>query len=222
MAKTTKTKARTAPPSGSVEERRRLDAIETRQNETDRKIDALAGEVSGIGSKIDEMIAAMQAPGLIDRSRHDARELDGAYRDEVVTAETDEDGDTILARPGPQMDPSNPHAQKLLDYERFLQEPVEIEILSTGAKDEDPVIEIGVNGRYEVLARGQRKTVARKFVEQLYRMKSTTYRNEEYIRSDGARDVRWPSATGLRYPFVVHHDPNPRGPAWARQIVASS
>jgi len=218
MAKTTTTKARTKP--GVSADKRRVDALEARQNETDGKIDALAGEVAGVGSKIDQLLAAMQAPGVIDRSRVDARELDGAHREGVVTADTDEDGDTVLVRPG-MTDIENPNAQKLLEYERFLQEPIEIEILSTGAQNEDPVVEIGVNGRTEILARGQRKTVARKFVEQLFRMRSTTFRNEEYVRNDGARDVRWPSSTGLRYPFVVHHDPNPRGPAWARKIVAS-
>lgn len=213
----------TKKATGREIDQARLDALEARQAETDEKIDALTESVSGVGSKLDQILSAMQAPGAISRARVDVRELGGTdSEDGAVTAETDPFGDTILVRPTPNVDPDHPRAKEHLEYEQFLNEPVTIVVLEGSEPSDDPIVELGVNGKRVVIMRGQKTTVPRKYVEQLMRMRTTSYRNEEFVRNDGVRDVRWPSRTGLRYPFQVISDPNPRGAEWLQKIARAA
>jgi hypothetical protein len=125
---------------------------------------------------------------------------------EQTTVETVTDG--VLAK------------QKKLEIEAFMNEPVTIRIHTTSEKNAEPVFPIRVNGREEFFARGQTKTVARRFVYGLAMARPTSYRNEEYRTADGSQSYRWPSSTGLRYGFEVVQD-TPKGIAWLNEVLAS-
>jgi hypothetical protein len=104
----------------------------------------------------------------------------------------------------------------------FAEEMVTVTVHPTSDKFASLIVPIWVNGRVQCFKRGESITVKRKYVEGLARCKPTNYRNEEYVNSDGDKAFRWPSTTGLMYPFQVDRDDNPNGPAWLRKILAEA
>lgn len=103
---------------------------------------------------------------------------------------------------------------------KFDEEPVTVHIHETSDEQADANFSISVGGKSEVFFRGETKTVQRKFVEGLCRAKPVGFRWEEYTRNDGSRAVRYPSRTGLRYPFSIIKDANPRGgQEWANRLI---
>jgi hypothetical protein len=103
---------------------------------------------------------------------------------------------------------------------KFMEEPVTVEIAELSDENADMGFVIEVNGRKEVFRQGERKTVRRVFVEGLARAKKTGYRNQLVVdRSTGEQTYEYPAKTGLRYPFSVVHDPNPKGGAWLKAVL---
>jgi|3_EtaG_2_1085321.scaffolds.fasta_scaffold00929_4 hypothetical protein len=105
--------------------------------------------------------------------------------------------------------------------EEFNHEPVVIRVHDTAEKQADRAFIVSVNGQKETFIRGQLKTVARYFVEALTRAKPVHYENQPFTDGDGARSVRYVAHRGLRYPFEVVEDRNPRGKAWLAECLAA-
>ena len=133
-------------------------------------------------------------------------------------------GEAVLDKPeiqvveGP-MDAAKKHKADIL---AFMNEPVLVEVATTTDKYEPQFVQLWNDGRIQVIPRGIPTTVKRKYVEVLARMKTDTFRNEEYRDPDGNNSVRWPKTTGLRYPFAVIQDDNPKGMAWLRSIPSAA
>lgn len=108
----------------------------------------------------------------------------------------------------------------LLEHEKFLNEQVEVYIHPTSEKNADRAFTISVNGVSELFLRGQKRHVKRRFVFGLATARPTTYSNEEYTDVNGARAYRWPTYTGLRYPFSVIND-TVKGVEWLDQVMKS-
>ena len=108
------------------------------------------------------------------------------------------------------------HAKMLM----FMAEPVTVEIHEVADEHAEQGFVIMVNGENEVFRRGEIKTVKRYFVEGLARARKTGYRNVEQINPHtGVREFVYPSMTGLRYPFSVTDDRNPRGRDWLKHTL---
>lgn len=104
--------------------------------------------------------------------------------------------------------------------EAFLHEKVKVQIQDVDDPQADPRFVIAVNGRKQIFERGREYLVPRYIVEGLARAKPIGYKNEEYTKQDGVRDVRWPAKRGLRYPFSVMEDPSgERGREWLRNVL---
>jgi hypothetical protein len=204
---------------GAAESDPSIQALAVQVAASEQKIDHLASTMLDLTSKLGQLIDNRQAPAVVDRSRVDSRELEGAEMSGLVTGKEDS---AELVHITPDVDPENPFTKSRLEYERFMAEKVTIKILSSGGANEDPVVELSVNGRAVLFVRDVEKTVPRRYLEQLARLKKTNYANEEFVRADGARDVHWPSRTGNRYAFQVLHDPNPKGREWLDRIQKSS
>jgi hypothetical protein len=130
-------------------------------------------------------------------------------------------GAAVLEQPEIQV-VDGPKALELASELAFMEEPVAVTVHQHNGQNPEPVVPIWVNGRCQVFPRGQSITVKRKFVEGLARAKPTTYRNEEYVNQEGDKAFRYPTATGLRYPFQIDRDDNPRGADWIRKILAEA
>jgi hypothetical protein len=103
----------------------------------------------------------------------------------------------------------------------FMEELVEVEIHTTADPTAEQIFEVGNNGNIELFKRGERKTVKRKFVNELATRKVTTFTQERRRneRTGVMEDVQIPH-TSLRYPFSVTHDDHPRGRDWLRATLA--
>ena len=108
------------------------------------------------------------------------------------------------------------HAKMLM----FMVEPVTVEIHDVADEHAEPAFVIMVNGENETFRRGEIKTVKRYFVEGLARARKTGYRNVEQVnRHTGQKEYVYPAMTGLRYPFSVTDDRNPRGRDWLKHTL---
>ena len=102
----------------------------------------------------------------------------------------------------------------------FMDEIVEVEVHTSTDESEPQFVQLWNDGRSQVIPRGIPTPVKRKYVEVLARLKANKFRNEEFRDPAGNESVRWPKTTGLRYPFNVVTDPNPRGRSWLRGVLA--
>ena len=106
------------------------------------------------------------------------------------------------------------------DMEAFMNEPVTIVVMSSGAENETNMVQVGVNGVTQFIRRDEPITVKRKYVERLARCKPTDFNQ---ALDDSRGEVSFNILTrrhALKYPFTVIEDKNPRGSGWLRNILA--
>lgn len=133
-------------------------------------------------------------------------------------AEFKEDG--VLATQGFETVPAINGKKAKLDALAFYNEPVTVHIADAYDENADSNFAVWVNGIPEVFWRGQEKTVKRMYVEGLARAKPVGFTSQEYMMDNGAKAYRYPSRTGMRYPFSVVEDKNPIGREWLRGVQA--
>lgn len=115
--------------------------------------------------------------------------------------------------------------QKNLDYKieaaalAFNEELLDVEILENDNPHAEQVIELGVNGVSQFMMRGKKQTIKRKFVESLARAKTESISTPIYKDATGADATKIVKTQGLRYPFKVTKDANPRGQEWLEAIL---
>lgn len=109
--------------------------------------------------------------------------------------------------------------QKWLDDMAFANEIVTVMVHESTDKFSDPFPKVSVNGRNQYFVRGNEQQVKRYVVEKLARLKLTTYDSTKSKDVDGEDVYRYPTHTGLLYPFVVIGD-SAKGDAWLKKIRA--
>ena len=118
------------------------------------------------------------------------------------------------------LDPNSAEFKGKAEMLRFMEEPVRVRIHTTNEKHADPNFSISVNGKTEVFFRGHDKVVPRYIVEGLARAKPVHYESEERRADEGFENrYRYPARRGLRYPFEVIEDRNPRGRDWLKGVL---
>jgi hypothetical protein len=103
---------------------------------------------------------------------------------------------------------------------QFMEEPVTIRIATSTDKNAEQVFELTINGRNEFFRRGETKTVARKYVDLLARLKVTSYTQNEVVNAEGEKQFVNVPHTGLKYDFAKIADANPMGDDWLRATLA--
>lgn len=100
----------------------------------------------------------------------------------------------------------------------FLEEFLIIRIHETGNLNDEPIVQLGVNGRQVFIKRGVDSIVRRKYVEMLLRAKPENLQTR--IERDGQGNPRnfIDKTRALKYPFSIVRDDNPMGRAWERKI----
>jgi hypothetical protein len=103
----------------------------------------------------------------------------------------------------------------------FMEELVTVVVHKSHEKNAEAVVTIWNDGRSQPFVRGVPNMVKRKFVECLARAKLTVFDQDVHVdRSTGEGVNRMIPNTGLKYPFDVIQDKNPRGRAWLQSILA--
>lgn len=117
--------------------------------------------------------------------------------------------------------PPGKKSKKWMEDMAFANEMVLVRVHEDTNKYANPFPEIWVNGRVQRFVRGHEQTVRRCYVEKLARLKLTTFDNLKTKDVDGEDVYRYPSHTGLLYPFVVIGD-SPKGDRWLKDILAEA
>ena len=99
--------------------------------------------------------------------------------------------------------------------EAFMNEMVEVTVLSTGSDNEEPHFIVNVNGRNQAFIRDTPVTCKRMFLEVLARCKQTTYKQVQNPFEIERYDMQ--EKTSFVYPFTVF-DQNPKGRAWLKAV----
>lgn len=102
----------------------------------------------------------------------------------------------------------------------FMEEPVMVRLATTTDPNAERFPHVGVNGVNQFFERGKPQVVKRKFVEALARSKPVTVKTLDAKDFDGNDTKVIEKTTGIRYPFEVLRDDNPRGPAWLSKVLA--
>jgi len=105
------------------------------------------------------------------------------------------------------------------DLEAFMEETLTVVVMSSGDENDLEMVKVGVNGVNQFFMRDRPQEVKRKYVERLARCKKTDF-NQTLDDRLGEAMNSLQRRHALRFPFTVIHDPNPRGPAWLKQILA--
>lgn len=103
----------------------------------------------------------------------------------------------------------------------FMEEPVDIMVHETTDPNEQMLVDVYCNGIPQRFIRGQVQTVKRKYVEILARAKQTSISTKTVTTTDDVIN-RIDKHTALRYPFSIVSDPNPKGAAWLKSVLAAA
>ena len=103
--------------------------------------------------------------------------------------------------------------------EAFYEEEVEVVISESDNPLAEQLIQFGVNGVNQYFIRGVPVVVKRKFVEGLCRARPETISTHEFTDMNGNRSTRVIKTPGLKYPFRVLRDSNPRGREWLETLL---
>lgn len=180
--------------------------METNQNSIMEAINAIAS-----GGK---STRAMDNPTHFNVDRIEAAEENLGQ----AVSLTDEDN-TFIA--GTKYDDvESPSFQNKMALEAFMNESVCVHIQEAMTDENVAMFDVGVNGKTVIFRYGETKIVPRYIVEGLARARPVHYGNERYRKSDGSDGVKNPASRGLRYPFTVEQDLNPRGGQWLREILS--
>lgn len=120
-----------------------------------------------------------------------------------------------------KVEPPEGKSVKWMEDMAFANEEVTVMIHESTDKNANPFPEVWVNGRVQRFVRGHEQKVRRCYVEKLARMKQTTYDSLKTKDVDGEDVYRYPSHTGLVFPFVVIGD-SEKGKVWLKSILAEA
>lgn len=107
------------------------------------------------------------------------------------------------------------------DLEAFMNEVLTIVVYEDNVEGSLPIVEPIVKGMKQVIVRGANSKVRRKYVEALARSRTTKFDQVQRDMTDRSSMAMKPKSR-MTYPFSVIHDPNPRGPAWLKAILAEA
>ena len=110
-----------------------------------------------------------------------------------------------------------PVSKEKLDALKFNEDVLTILVHDTTNPADEPIVEVWNDGTPQRFQRGKEQQVKRKYVEVLARAKNTTYTQRKLPDNAGYQNI---PHTALRYPFSVVSDPNPRGAAWLKALLA--
>lgn len=196
------------------------DALKGENDSLKKTTEEMQDEIERLNGLVNTAYIQSHEPGRMEPMEQQMPEGMMEVKGETVLTENGLQGESEIIEASRIGNVDAPEFTEKMAYEQFMREPVTVHIHSTNEENPQEVFEISVNGRAEVFKREETKTVMRMYVEGLARAKPIRYKNVEYTDANGVRGVKWPSTTGLRYPFSIIQDANPNGHAWLKAILA--
>ena len=131
------------------------------------------------------------------------------------------DIDSIIVNGPPPIEVASESALKggTMELEKFMSEVLEVHLHEPAHENEPTLAWVGVNGDALWLARGGTYQLKRYHVEALVHGKTGRIAQKRHIAPDGSQSYINSEVLNIAYPFTVISDPNPRGPAWLRNLM---
>lgn len=124
-----------------------------------------------------------------------------------------------IGDPGPIEKVSESNFVAEAELEQFMNEVLTVVVADSTEDGALDIICPSVNGVNQPIIRGHEQKVRRKYVEALARSRITKY-TQRVIDPTRPDNIQMQERTSLTYPFTVVHDPNPKGRAWLKGILA--
>jgi hypothetical protein len=126
-------------------------------------------------------------------------------------------GGARLLKPGVEVI-DGPRALKKADEVAFMNETIEIVISESDNPNAENPVPVSVNGRGGFIFRGEQTLVRRCYVERLARAKTDNFK-QNLNEVDPEKFNILKMMRGLKYPFTVTQDKNPRGRDWLIKVL---
>lgn len=101
----------------------------------------------------------------------------------------------------------------------FMEEYIDILVAESSNPNDQPMVPLWVNGRSQVLFRGEVTRVKRYFADRLGRARNEDVKVSVAKNADGEVVNRTSKPTALAFPFSVVEDRNPLGKAWLAKLM---
>lgn len=108
-----------------------------------------------------------------------------------------------------------------IEFERFMHDMILVHIQEAPTENDPQYCEVTVNGDRRTIPRGSDARIPRKHVAVLAQAKGFRVAQEKVQNPDGSQSFREKVIASLAYPFQVLEDPNPKGRAWLKQLLAN-
>lgn len=221
----------------------RLDALEQGlgdlQANVDAKMDSILAAVQGIQApapetanpgepEVHENVAAQAyadaAQGMDPAHRPTQRDYGHFEADEPAHQEgttrfngaNERETDVVVVTNGL---PPRPGFESKEDYELFMNQTVTVAIHEVSDEWAEQMFSVEMHPKKIWFQRGKSRKCPRWAVELLARARPVGFRNVEQTNDLGEKEVIYPWRSGLRYPFAVIEDPDPRGRGWLENIL---
>jgi hypothetical protein len=109
--------------------------------------------------------------------------------------------------------------KNVLEYEKFMREPIVVKIHKSTDKNASPVVPVGINGDFKWLPRGIPIRIPRCFVERLAQSQATSYRTVENTDRTSDSGMLNLKTTAHEFPFDVVSDPSRFGRRWLQRMM---
>jgi hypothetical protein len=129
------------------------------------------------------------------------------------------DVSTAASGAGIEIDHEAIYSTAQLDDAAFWAQPVEIHLHDAQSENEPMFAEVTVNGKYELIVRGQQKSVSRAHLAVLAQAKQMRIKQQRITNPDGSMGYKESAVLQLTYPFSVIHDAHPKGGVWLRELL---
>lgn len=197
-----------------------VNAIQQNSKDQGEKLDGLIDAVTtlaGAVNSVTETVGTMakNRPVVANHYLESEDQIQGNDGDVTFT---EDGGQQVLDKPSEIETERVFNEDKLRDM-AFNNEYITVRIEMVSDEKAAPVFEIEVNGEKAFFRRGEVKKVKRMFVEGLARAKPINYGSQEYRGDDGLTHIRYPTTTGVRYPFQIVN-PTALDEAWIQAILA--
>lgn len=122
--------------------------------------------------------------------------------------------------------PDGPVNNDYLSMLAFMEEEMEIIVAETSDENAENPVTVGCNGQFRQFFRGNPTITQRKFVDCLIVKTGRVTTPEVQVPGVGGgsteRSFSIRQQSAHKYPFTVLRDPNPKGPAWLQQRLATA
>ena len=195
-------------------------------------LDGIVDGLNKLGTRVESLEEKPRVSGFAVGTSTDAKDNLVSFTkghesqqevEQDLSREMNSRGDAMESLPSEPIETFKVLNKSKLEMEMFMEEVLEIIVHDTTDPNADPIPHVCVNGVNQYFIRGQRQQVKRKYVQLLFRPKTTTFGLEMFKNAVGDDAYRYPAHTAPEIQATIIHDPSgSRGLAWLDGLRAEA